>query len=63
MMQDFYDYVLKNPILLEQFDTADLPQDHPCYTSAKKKVPGFFSDETKGHIMTEFVALRAKLYA
>jgi len=29
----------------------------------RKKVPGFFSDETKGHIMTEFCALRAKSYA
>jgi len=26
-------------------------------------VPGFFSDEVKGHTMTEFCALRAKSYA
>ncbi|KAL4103266.1 hypothetical protein QTP88_018643 [Uroleucon formosanum] len=29
----------------------------------RKKVPGFFSDETDGHTMTEFCALRAKSYA
>jgi len=29
----------------------------------RKKVPGFFSDETKGRTMFEFVALRAKSYA
>lgn len=44
-------------------DTANLPRDHPCYVAERKKVPGFFSDETDGHIMTEFCALRAKSYA
>jgi len=60
---DFYKDLASNSILLDRLDTADLPQDHPCYTNARKKVPGFFSDEAKGEIMTEFVALRAKSYA
>ncbi|XP_022173976.1 uncharacterized protein LOC111036290 [Myzus persicae] len=63
MTDDFYFDVKNNPILLNRLDTADLPVDHPCHTTVRKKVPGFFSDETKGHIMTEFCALRAKSYA
>jgi len=44
-------------------DTANLPRDHPCYNATKKKVPGYFSDETDGGTISEFVALRAKSYA
>lgn len=44
-------------------DTSNLPRDHPCYIVDRKKVPGYFSDETDGKIMTEFAALRAKSYA
>jgi len=44
-------------------DTSNLPQDHPCYFAGRKKVPGCFSDETDGRVMTHFVALRAKSYA
>jgi hypothetical protein len=44
-------------------DTSDLPKDHPCYINDRKKIPGLFSDETKGDIMTDFCALRAKLYS
>jgi len=44
-------------------DTANLPRDHPCYIAERKKIPGLFSDETDGLIMTEFCALRAKSYA
>jgi len=29
----------------------------------RKKVPGFFSDEVDGNVITEFCALRAKSYA
>jgi len=44
-------------------DTSDLPKDHPCYIAERKKIPGLFSDETKGAIMTDFCALRAKSYS
>jgi len=44
-------------------DTANLPKDHPCYIADRKKIPGLFSDETDGLVMTEFCALRAKSYA
>jgi len=44
-------------------DTANLPPDHTCFISDRKKIPGYFSDETDGRTMTEFCALRAKSYA
>jgi len=44
-------------------DTANLPSDHPCYVAARRKEPGYFSDEVDGDIITEFCALRAKSYA
>ena len=44
-------------------DTTNLVRDHPCYDGSKKKVPGYFSDETGGRTMSELIALRAKSYA
>ncbi|KAL4098768.1 hypothetical protein QTP88_023307 [Uroleucon formosanum] len=63
LTRDFYSDLIENPILLDRLDTSDLPPIHPCYTTDRKKVPGFFSDEIKGHTMMEFCALRAKSYA
>ena len=60
---DFYSDLLASPDLLDRMDTANLPQDHPCYIAERKKIPGLFSDETNGKTMREFVALRAKSYA
>ncbi|KAE9533985.1 hypothetical protein AGLY_008721 [Aphis glycines] len=60
---EFYTDLLENPNLMDRLDTADLPSNHPCYTTARTKVPGFFSDESKGDIISEFCALRAKSYA
>ncbi|XP_060867201.1 uncharacterized protein LOC132942650 [Metopolophium dirhodum] len=61
--KDFYEDLTINSNLLDRMDTSDLPKDHPCYIAERKKIPGLFSDETKGAIMTEFCALRAKSYA
>jgi len=52
-----------NANLLDRMDTSDLPRDHPCYITERKKIPRLFSDETKGQPITEFIALRAKSYA
>ncbi|XP_015377595.1 PREDICTED: uncharacterized protein LOC107171850 [Diuraphis noxia] len=60
---DFYNDLVNNSNLLDRMDTSNLPQDHPCYIAERKKIPGLFSDETDGHIMREFIALRAKSYA
>lgn len=40
-----------------------MPTNHPCHSTVRKKIPGFFSDEADGRIITEFIALRAKSYA
>lgn len=60
---DFYKDLEGNPNLLDRMDTSNLPHDHPCFIAERKKVPGLFSDETDGRIMSEFCALRAKSYA
>lgn len=61
--RDFYEDLRKNANLMDRLDTSDLPPNHSCYTTIRKKVPGFFSDETNGLIMSEFCALRAKSYS
>ncbi len=49
--------------LKDNFDFSNYPKDHPLYDSSKKKVPGYFKDELAGEEMTEFIALRSKMYA
>ncbi|XP_022163064.1 uncharacterized protein LOC111028643 [Myzus persicae] len=61
--KDFYRNLAINPNLLDRMDTSDLPTDHPCHIAERKKIPGLFSDETKGAIMSVFCALRAKSYS
>ncbi|XP_050066055.1 uncharacterized protein LOC126555136 [Aphis gossypii] len=63
LTDDFYSDLEGNPNLMNRTDTSNLPPDHACYTSARKRIPGLFKDETGGRTMYEFVALRAKSYA
>ncbi|WP_375702764.1 hypothetical protein, partial [Bartonella sp. CL43QHWL] len=49
--------------LKDYFDFSNYPRDHPLYDTTKKKVPGYFKDELAGEEMTEFIALRSKMYA
>ena len=61
--EDFYKDI--NPDVEIQFDTSDLPSNHPSgiKSGINKKVVGMMKDELAGKTMTEFVGLRAKLYS
>ena len=61
--EDFYKDI--SPDVREMFDTSNYPKNHPSgiETGVNKKVIGKFKDEAGGRIITEFVGLRAKLYA
>ncbi|XP_054283625.1 uncharacterized protein LOC129000686 [Macrosteles quadrilineatus] len=58
--EDFYDDMKK---MIDYFDTSDYPPNHPCFSTANKKVIGKFKDELKGKIMYEHAGLRSKMYA
>ncbi|XP_063419676.1 uncharacterized protein LOC134704824 [Mytilus trossulus] len=60
---DFYQDI--TPHVEAKFDTSNYPPEHPSGipTGKNKKVLGMFKDECGGKTMTDFVGLRAKLYA
>ncbi|XP_050543406.1 uncharacterized protein LOC126906698 [Daktulosphaira vitifoliae] len=62
LTENFYAEIKEHPELMERFDTSSLPKDHFCYSAARKKVPGLWSDECGGKAILEFVSLRTKAY-
>ena len=61
--EDFYRDIAKD--VKKRFDTSGYSKDdnRPLPIGENKKVIGLMKDELGGKIMTEFVALRAKMYA
>ena len=61
--EDFYRDIAKD--VEKRFDTSGYSKDEnrPLPIRENKKVIGLMKDELGGKIMTEFVALRAKMYA
>ena len=59
--EDFYADIAND--VEERFDTSGYVPDRPLPIGKNKKVIGLMKDELGGAIMTEFVALRPKLYS
>ena len=59
--EDFYADIVDDVQM--RFDTSGYIPDRPLPVGLNKKVIGFMKDELGGAIMTEFVALRPKLYS
>jgi len=45
------------------YDLSNFPKSKSLYDITNKSLPGTFKDETAGHPISEFVGLRAKMYA
>ena len=59
--EDFYEYIADN--VPARFDTSRYCPNRPLPVGLNKKVIGLMKDELGGKIMTDFVALRPKLYS
>ena len=46
-----------------QYDFSEYPENHPNFDMLNKKVLGKFKDELKSKIITEFIALKPKMYS
>ena len=62
--EDFYEDIDANDVE-KRFDTSNYSKDYkrPLPINMNKKIIGLFKDELGGRILTEFVALKAKIYA
>ena len=59
--EDFYEDIAKD--VPTRFDTSGYCKDRPLLVGLNEKVIGLMKDELGGAKMTEFIALRSKLYS
>ena len=57
---DIYKDMFENK---ELYDFSEYPTDHPNYSLTNKKVLGKFKDELNSKLITEFCALKPKMYS
>ena len=60
---NFYEKLYENCEILDNFDVSNYPSDHFLYNAESKLTVLKFKDEFPGDIITEFVALKPKLYS
>ena len=58
--ENIYEDLVK---LKEYFDFSNYPPDHFLFCEDRKKIPGFFKDESGGKIITKFISLKSKMYS
>ena len=57
---DFYHDMKKDSHL---YDLSNFPKEHEIYSETNKKVIAKFKDESPDEVISEFIALRSKLYS
>ena len=60
---NFYEKLYEKREILDNFDFSNYPSDHFLYNAENKLTVLKFKDEFPGDIITEFVALKPKLYS
>ena len=45
------------------YDFSEYPKNHPSFDISNKKVLGKFKDELNSKLITEFIALKPKMYS
>eukprot|EP00438_Fugacium_kawagutii_P020498 Skav224682 [mRNA] locus=scaffold1804:148653:149879:+ [translate_table: standard] len=63
VIQTFTDDIYEDWMeIKEHMDFSGYDKNHPCWDATNKKVLGKFKDECDGKIITNFIALRPKMY-